>query len=121
MGNCFSSGKDGRDDISELARVGRAGRHRLEPQLDRIVLVRALRNVAGYLRKERLNITVVAVGGAVNTIYLRDRGTTHDIDFFNKDLSRARYSQMAAAIQYATSRDVALESGWMNNRTALFI
>ncbi|KAG8417596.1 hypothetical protein J3459_006530 [Metarhizium acridum] len=45
------------------------------------VLLAALGSVAEFLHY-RENMVLVAVGGAVNTILLRSRKTTHDVDSF---------------------------------------
>ncbi|KAI1965232.1 hypothetical protein LOZ58_001078 [Ophidiomyces ophidiicola] len=52
--------------------------------INRTALLAAFQNVASYLRDKNANVIVVAVGGAVNTIYLQNREVTQDVDFFSK-------------------------------------
>jgi pyruvate/2-oxoglutarate/acetoin dehydrogenase E1 component len=40
-----------------------------------------LRHVAADITEKGGDVTVIAVGDAVNTIYLKSREATHDIDF----------------------------------------
>jgi hypothetical protein len=50
-------------------------------------LATALGVVGNYLRKKRKNLILIAVGGAVNTLYLHSWITTHDADFFSRNLT----------------------------------
>jgi hypothetical protein len=58
------------------------------PNFNREALLITLANVASYIKKKNTHITVIPIGGAVNTIYLKSRETTHDIDFFSTRFSR---------------------------------
>lgn len=51
-------------------------------ELDRQTLEGALDSMAQYIRSRGQNITVISTGGAVNTILLQTRQSTHDVDFF---------------------------------------
>ena len=65
------------------------------------------------------NITLVAVGGAVNTILLQSRATTQDVDFFCKLLVQPHLEVLRSAGQYAVERSsVPLSKDWLNNATA---
>ncbi|KAF2761227.1 hypothetical protein EJ05DRAFT_473767 [Pseudovirgaria hyperparasitica] len=107
--------------LLELAPVAHPGQQSLAPELNRDTLVRALENVAAYLKSKGISITVIAVGGAVNTIFCRTRGTTHDIDFFNSILKDKEFKAIIEASSYARSKDRQLQSDWFNNRTVLFV
>src|SRR5256885_3261316 len=60
--------------------------------LTRYGLQQALGAAARYLSNRNRNITIVAVGGAVNTILLRSRDTTHDVDFIHADVQSSEMS-----------------------------
>lgn len=91
------------------------------PELDRKTLVQALSNVASYLNKKHANVTIVAVGGAVNTIFLEDRVSTHDVDFYNSLLNKDQYRLLIEGVRHAQSKDGRLVDGWLNRRTIFFI
>lgn len=77
--------------------------------------------MARYLQSKGASLTVIIVGGAVNTLFLQSRGTTHDIDFFNNNLKKEHMDLILAAARYAREQDSNLPSQWLNNRTVLFI
>ncbi|KAG1836677.1 hypothetical protein C8R48DRAFT_793684, partial [Suillus tomentosus] len=60
--------------------------------------------------------TVVAVGGAINTILLRSRASTADVNFFSLDT--ANNPVLRDGIKSA-AKTMQLGEGWMNNHTAL--
>lgn len=90
--------------------------------LDRVHLQRALSYAAEYLRSQRAELVIVAVGGAVNTILLRSRESTHDVDFFLPDSGsgEARLLEQAALAAEARS-SIPLGGDWLNNSTSLYI
>jgi hypothetical protein len=89
--------------------------------LTNITLYQALQNVAQYLRSSKAQITIVAVGGAISTLFLKTRSTTHDLDFFSQDLQKNELQLMVRAAKYAQFKDSNLPDEWLNNRTVLFI
>ena len=90
--------------------------------LDRIHLQRALGYVAEYLNNWNTHVTIVAVGGAVNTILLRSRETTHDIDFFGPTITAEEFQLLArASLEAAARSSLPLGGDWINNSTTLFI
>ncbi|KAK4103756.1 hypothetical protein N658DRAFT_421532 [Parathielavia hyrcaniae] len=91
------------------------------PNLDRTTLISALKHVAAYIAKKKGNVTVIAVGGAVNTMYLQSRTATHDVDFFNNRLTAADFEQLVTGAKEAAKRDPKLNEEWFNNRTIFFI
>lgn len=107
--------------ILELAPRPVAAHEQPLPQLDRETLVRALSNVAAYLRSQRANITVIVVGGSVNTILLQTRETTHDVDFYNQKLLPKDFNLIKRAVAFAQSKDSRLQEEWFNNRTIFFM
>jgi hypothetical protein len=62
-------------------------RHYLSYDLTEKTLVKALECMAEDLRKKHSvkDLTIIAIGGAVNTILLKDRPTTHGVDFMETD------------------------------------
>lgn len=107
--------------LLELAPAKTPGHDSLLPSLDRFTLLAALRTIAVYLAKKKRSVTVVAVGGAVNTIYLESRQTTHDVDFFNNRLTPTDVELLVKGAKEAIRRDARLDETWFNNRTILFI
>lgn len=88
-------------------------------ELTRQNLIKALDYVAQYLHQRGENVTLVAVGGAVNTILLQSRATTHDVDFFCRLLQNPRLETLRSAGRYAVERSsVTLSADWLNNATA---
>ncbi|KAF5615164.1 hypothetical protein F52700_13553 [Fusarium sp. NRRL 52700] len=94
---------------------------RRAPNFGRATLMAALSNVAAAINKKHGNVTIIAVGGAVNTIYLQSRENTHDVDFFNDNLTPEDFELLAKGIRSASKKDKTLTSDWLNNRTILFV
>lgn len=78
----------------------------------------ALEVVAKELSKRKQSVTIVAVGGAINTVLLKTRASTADVDFFGVDkrLPPGFNDAIKAAV-----KSVGINEGWLNNHTALFI
>ncbi|KAK3294922.1 uncharacterized protein B0H64DRAFT_198055 [Chaetomium fimeti] len=107
--------------LLELAPAGTPGSGAPIPNLTRPTLETALTNVGDYLAKKKKTVTVIAVGGAVNTIHLRSRQSTHDVDFYNSRLTVADYGHLIKGAKEAAGRDPQLNEGWFNNHTVFFI
>lgn len=107
--------------LLELAPTATPGRSAPLPNLDRPTLESALTNVGDYLTRKKKTITVIAVGGAVNTIFLKSRTSTHDVDFYNNRLTVAEFGYLMSAAKDAVGRDPQLNEGWFNNHTVFFI
>ena len=90
--------------------------------LDRIHLQRALGYAAEYLHQHGVNIVLITVGGAVNTILLQTRQTPHDVDFFlpSDGASHARLIEQASQMAEARA-SLPLGGEWLNNSTSLYI
>lgn len=88
-------------------------------ELSRQNILKALSYAAQYINERGQNVTVVAVGGAVNTVFLQTRNTTHDVDFFCPLLAEPTLGIVREAGQYAIERSsVPLAPDWLNNATA---
>ena len=117
MGNCFSPQQSGAETLRNL--VERPGDPEIVLTADTIN--RGLREVARLLSRSGQNITIVAVGGAVNTLYLRSRAQTTDVDFFyNTRLRDPSVTAIVRAAQQA-ARVIQVGDTWLNNHTAVFI
>src|SRR5882757_9471711 len=97
-----------------------------EPGLSGAELERALTWTAQYISQHsKKPITIVAVGGVVNTISLRSRQSTHDVDWFNNSLSPDQDQLLRQAAKYALQQaqrhGINIASNWFNNKTMLFI
>ncbi|OAA54609.1 hypothetical protein SPI_08855 [Niveomyces insectorum RCEF 264] len=87
--------------------------------LTRQNIVKALSYAAQYLHNHGENIVIVAVGGVVNTVLLKSRNATHDVDFFSASLGGRRLQLLRDAGLYAVERSsVRLSEDWLNNATA---
>ena len=56
-------------------------------ELDRQTLETALKWMADFIDRQGQNITIIIVGGAVNTMLLQSRLSTHDVDFLGTNLN----------------------------------
>ncbi|CAK3826863.1 Hypothetical predicted protein [Lecanosticta acicola] len=90
----------------------------VDQELTRQNIHRALQYTAQYLNERRQNLTLVTVGGAINTMYLRSRQTTHDVDFFGAHLNQRQLQMIDEAMQYAERMSsVPLGGAWLNNES----
>jgi len=91
-------------------------------QLDRHTLQAALATMADFIDSQRQNITVITVGGAVNTLLLQTRRATHDIDFLGTNLNNNERILLDQASKYANRKSrTPLGGNWFNNQTMLWI
>ncbi|KAF2965017.1 hypothetical protein GQX73_g8556 [Xylaria multiplex] len=107
--------------LQELAPRKTPGHERPIPELTRDILLTALANVSNYIAKKGGEMTVIAVGGAVNTIHLESRDATHDVDFYNNRLTTKDFELLVNGAREAVKREKKLEEDWFNNRTILFM
>lgn len=100
---------------------GRPIRHN-SAELDRDTILAALRDMSSYLAPKHVSTRVITVGGAVNTVLLRSRQTTHDVDFFSEDgTAQANLLVYEAAREANRRRGGALGAAWFNNSTQLYM
>jgi hypothetical protein len=114
MGNCFSGNKSDTGSLRDL--FHRPGE--VQPNLTAKEITAALEVVAKELQKRKQSVTIVAVGGAINTVLLKTRASTADVDFFGID--KRLPPGLTDAIKAAV-KTVGINEGWLNNHTALFI
>ncbi|OTB04342.1 hypothetical protein M426DRAFT_11717 [Hypoxylon sp. CI-4A] len=78
--------------------------------------------MASYLDQKQVTARVVTIGGAVNTVYLRSRPSTHDVDFFLGNATSPQHNVIHEAARYANKQTRgALGAEWFNNSTQLFM
>lgn len=88
-------------------------------EINRDQLLLGFRYMADYIRKQGTHLTIYVAGGAVNTIYLRSRHTTGDVDFFGAN-EQSRILKDAS--KYAQQRsEVQIGANWFNNSMSLFL
>lgn len=93
-----------------------------DADLDRDTLLRALSDMASYLAEKGITAHIITVGGAVNTLYLRSRQSTHDVDFFLADPSSQEHHAIHEAARHANRQTNGRLGGeWFNNSTQLFM
>ncbi|KAK4040764.1 hypothetical protein C8A01DRAFT_45966 [Parachaetomium inaequale] len=89
--------------------------------IDHSVLRAALDRVSQYIAQRNRHLSVITVGGAVNTLYLRSRDTTHDVDVFGSDLGNQSRILLDAAIYDAHHHIPALGTDWLNTETQMWM
>lgn len=67
--------------------------------LDRNRILRALTFVAQYLAQREKQVSIVTTGGVINTVVIRSRQTTHDIDFLNPRIANGNEAIFLEALQ----------------------
>lgn len=117
MGNSISS--NGASRLKDL--VNRPDDPNPEDKLTAEKITAGLGEVASLLLKAKQDITIVAVGGAVNTVLLRSRESTSDVDFFYH--TKTRNEDVSAIVKAAekVAKSLGVDKHWLNNHTALFI
>lgn len=87
--------------------------------MDAKTLNRALQFMAQYIQSQGQQLQVVAVGGAISTMYLRSRTITHDLDFFG---GQGNFRLLRDAAKHARQQSVRpISADWFNNSTALYV
>lgn len=91
-------------------------------ELDRNTILSAMGDMPAYLAPKQVSARVVTVGGAVNTVLLRSRDTTNDVDFFSEDgTAQVNLLIHEAARDVNRKRGKALGAAWFNNSTQLYM
>ncbi|KAK4212685.1 hypothetical protein QBC37DRAFT_287514 [Rhypophila decipiens] len=89
--------------------------------VDSETMRRGLDHVSTFLAKHGRRIEVVAVGGAVNTLFLHTREKTHDIDIFSSELDKPSRILLDEAAHDAQKRIPALGTDWLNTETEMWM
>lgn len=90
--------------------------------IPREVLEHALSMMAHYIQQRNTHITAIAIGGAVNTLLLRSRTATHDVDIFGTNLNNQTRFLLDEAMQYAIQQtQQPLGTDWFNTETQMWM
>ncbi|KAM3417333.1 hypothetical protein BST61_g5584 [Cercospora zeina] len=82
----------------------------------------ALANMGAYLANKQQNLTVLAIGGAVNLLLLGSRQSTHDLDFLGTHLTNDHRVVLDEAALYAErSSSQPLGAEWFNNQCQMWL
>ena len=91
-------------------------------ELDRPTLQAALTAMANFIASQHHSITIVIVGGAVNTLLIQNRRSTHDIDFFGTNIDSHQRILLDDAARCAERRSqIPLGGEWFDNQTMLWL
>ncbi|KAF5018903.1 hypothetical protein F66182_9098 [Fusarium sp. NRRL 66182] len=92
-----------------------------EPGLTRQQIMDAFQHMAEYLNECGVSIECVAVDGAVNTLYLHSKESTHDVEFL-LDPASDDYKTLSNAAVFANRQaQEKLGCEWFNNSMQLFV
>jgi len=122
MGNTSSNPVD---DFSELIHKRQAQDPGHEQTYTKEKIEQGLKVVAGHLHAKGLNVSIVTVGGAVNTVLLKTRAATGDVDFFYRTKSSGSHDAQLVheVVEGGKLAEAKLGLGqqWLNNHTVVFI
>lgn len=119
MGNRPSRRQRQAAQIKETAPVSNPRNQ--DPEYDQQSLVDGLMSISKFLSKKKHKVMMVAVGGAVSTILLQSRQSTHDFDFLAENLNPKTSDALRKAVEKATLQSQVLQQGWINNQTTVFL
>ncbi|RBR23883.1 uncharacterized protein FIESC28_03352 [Fusarium coffeatum] len=92
------------------------------PGLSRQQIIDAFQKMAEYLNEYGVSVECVAVDGAVNTLYLRSRESTHDVELLLNDPASKESDILSNAASFAnTSAQGSLGESWLNSSMQLFL
>jgi hypothetical protein len=113
------------DDFAELIHNGKTPPGEPEQTYSKEKIEEGLKVVAKYLASKKLNVAIVTVGGAVNTVLLKSRASTGDVDFFYRTkASGSKESNLVHEVVEGgklAEKELKLGSQWLNNHTVVFI
>lgn len=89
--------------------------------IDRDALAVALKHVASFVAKRGEHVKIMAVGGAVSTLYLRSREATHDVDIFGSDFNNQDRMLLDEALKDAQRHSTVLGTDWINTETQMWM
>lgn len=96
-------------------------RQQVTLDIDSKTLYAALQYVSEYIAHRKQHVSVIAVGGAVNTLYLKSRATTHDVDIFGSDFGNQARILLDSAMEAARQHFPALGTDWLNTETQMWM
>ncbi|KAJ3496982.1 hypothetical protein NLG97_g2253 [Lecanicillium saksenae] len=89
--------------------------------IEKDTLLAALKHVAKYIARHGQSITVIAVGGVVNTLYLESRRTTHDVAIFGVNFDSQTRMLLDEAMNDAQRHYRGLGTDWLNTETGMWM
>lgn len=95
--------------------------HEILPRIHRDVITNALTNVARYISQNGGNVTIIAVGGVVNTLSLKSRPAPYDLEFFNEKLTPRELDLLINGAREAVKQDSTLQWHWSKSGKLFFI
>ncbi len=87
-------------------------------------LKHCLSQVATYIhQRRRRQLHLVVIGGVVNTILLKTRHATEDVDLLTVNLSRDDATLLTQAARFVREQnpDLHLDENWLNSNAGLFV
>ena len=113
------------DDFAELVHNIQHKPGEPEESYTKTRIEEGLKVVADHLHSKGLNVSIVTVGGAVNTVLLKTRASTGDVDFFyrTKDSKSEESKVIHEVVEGGKQAEQKLGLGqqWLNNHTVVFI
>ncbi|KPM37977.1 hypothetical protein AK830_g8600 [Neonectria ditissima] len=89
--------------------------------VSREVLLAALNHVSAYISERGQHVSFITTGGAVSTLYLQSRPTTHDVDVFGSDFDNNARNIVNDAMEDAQVHIPALGTDWLNTSVQIWI
>ncbi|KAF5700501.1 hypothetical protein FGLOB1_10742 [Fusarium globosum] len=91
-------------------------------ELSRQQIIDAFQHMAEYLNECGTYVNCAVVGGVVNTLYLRHRETTPDVEFLLHDPASKEYITLSNAASFANKKaQGTLGEQWFNNSMQFFV
>jgi hypothetical protein len=118
MGNVFSD-HCGEEALKHLKVV--IDKHEHQVPLNEKQIKELFELTAKELVSHKKDITIVAIGGAVNCVLLHSRPTTSDVDFFYNTKQKNEDVSAIIAAAKAVAKKSTLGDAWLSNHTALFM
>jgi hypothetical protein len=93
-----------------------------EHDLDRQALEHSLELMAKYKHQQDQELTVIIIGAAINTLLLRNRCMTHNVDFFGTDIDNNQRRSLGHAVSSAERQSTStLGASWFDNENEVTI
>lgn len=92
-------------------------------EVDRDTLLAGLNHTSDYIAQREQNMTAIAIGGAVNTLYLESRNSTHDVDLFgSREILGNKERMLLDEASHDAQQHIAeLGTDWINTETQIWM
>jgi hypothetical protein len=75
-----------------------------------------------YIHQQDQELTVIIIGAAINTLLLRNRCMTHNVDFFGTNIDNNQRRSLGHAVSYAERQSPStLGASWFDNENEVTI